>query len=202
MKKYKCAKCGNEYKLEVPPSKCEVRPDCAGAGFFIDLTSYGELEAKCNLLQEEVSRFKTKIEKEAVPSEEKSPAKKSRLQGRGTTIIPGKISDSVIEGIPDDVENLKREISLLSVDKIALINENKSLQKQVNDLNGQIALASSALTTKTSFLNTKIENLELEKFTLKDKISFLEKRKEAYKWLFILSSISSLLFLYLKFFTN
>lgn len=108
MKKYRCANCGNEYKSEVLPSKCKVQPDCAGAGFFIDLTSYGQLEAKSNLLQEEVTRFKAKIEKESIPTEETSPAKKSRLQGTGTTIISSKKTADATEGIPDDIENLKK----------------------------------------------------------------------------------------------
>ncbi|WP_041763343.1 hypothetical protein [[Leptolyngbya] sp. PCC 7376] len=43
MPTYKCRSCGNEYKQETPPSKCEVTPHCKNAVFFVDLSSHGQL---------------------------------------------------------------------------------------------------------------------------------------------------------------
>ena len=194
MKKFKCAKCGNEYKGDFPPSKCEVLPDCIGASFFIDLPSYGQLEVRCNQLQEKVNILEKFSEIEEVIPEIKDldseSLKSSAGALRGTLIT--KIRDEktkekssdFLEKLSSSSEELQKQIKILYVEKEKLISKQRKLEIQIKE---------------SSSLPTELEQSYSKTKKLKAEIASLEKRKKIYKWLFIVFFILSIIFLFILF---
>lgn len=225
MKTYKCPSCGNEKIAESPPNKCETCgpiPWFVDLGSYDKLEDEYEeqcrrlseyerqyhrlreefhfLEERSNKLEDEYEKQKKELdhiketlkteEKTAVTEKKSSSKKKSRLQG---TMIFAKTAKTEKGDLDkensDDVESLKNEIELLSLEKERLIEDQENLESTIKDLTGKIE--------ETSALTTKVENLSLDKQTLRDKIRPLEARKNRYRNLFIVSSILGIIFLFI-----
>ncbi|NEO04017.1 MAG: hypothetical protein F6K50_54710 [Moorea sp. SIO3I7] len=186
-KTYKCAKCGHEYKQESPPSKCEVRSDCKGAGFFIDLESYNSLEGRCNQLQYQISKTEEKAnknvcEEDLIPFTKKSRLK-GRLKGKGRTSISKSKKDGLLQ-VVDDLANFKEQVKKLTETKNTVTSENTELKNKIDALKGDLSTKGDDLTKLTSEntelknkidalkgdLTTKLEGLTFTKETLNQKI--------------------------------
>ncbi|AFY38207.1 hypothetical protein Lepto7376_1888 [[Leptolyngbya] sp. PCC 7376] len=174
MKKiYKCRKCGHEYKQDTPPVECRVKPECKGSGFFIDLTSYGQLEARCNGLQEQITELRKddiSIKIIEIPSIETSSIPKSRIKTRIGQ--HKKETEDKKEGEKEVSRSnkFKEQVRFLSEEKTKLVVQNNNLESKLRELQ------------------------RLQKQTHTDKIIPLQEEKERYQTSFIVSFVINVIF--------
>ena len=182
---YKCFKCSSEYEYE--ESMTTLVCDCCGCNIsFIGVESYIQLNNKNKTLEETIKELEEKISKKEYIHDKEVEfilPKESRLKGRLKKSKEGDKSKEVYIPLPDlyEIEKLKTENRKFKEELEKLKKEKTNLEAEMKNL----------------IEAQEEETLKLAKVTLEDKIKPLERRKNIYKYLMIISSILCLIFIFI-----